>query len=91
MLDGTKWNINIRLNFPFIMLHTMITLRKGVFNVLGFLLLKNKNVIKINYDKLLKIMPPTTRRNNEMGWFLFLLCHESWIIFIHLTYLFAKL
>ena len=44
----------------------MITLRKGVFNVLGFLLLKNKNVIKINYDKLLKIMPPTTSQNNNI-------------------------
>ena len=34
-------------------------------------------------------MPPTTRQNNKIGWILFLLCHETWLIFTHLTHLFA--
>ena len=31
----------------------------------------------------------TIRQNNKIGWILFLLCHETWLIFTHLTHLFA--
>ena len=45
----------------------MIALRKGVFNVLGFLLLKNKNVIKNLENQIIQLTKDKVNIENEFN------------------------